>query len=489
MMQAQERIEVDSIIWLRSSTWFEFLAQRLDALQKSYKILYDMAPDNHGILAGLWAYLMQSVLFTPTMVNPYVNQSLAQLQFKKVVDRFGMFFLHDLNLRRKSILKGVLEVDELAVRRILGAPLTKRRAKPEMPKMSAETGFPLGQAPPWEEVKQIIAAEPWKMIKKWTWPEDLEETVSGDPEQMARQAGRLFMLFTIQTWSSLQPAWLNGRDPIIATTARDALSLWTLQGMYRRIKECSFLACNAGLDGAIPGKREERFENRLELYFPEPENQRQVIGSYRAMKTKPGYLGEYWEMVEHSLLEEEREELKEWLRKLLGCCQCLPASTKSQIWSSQGDGLKVVTNPTYYRLNSVGKLGRKRQRKRKMIHFGVRDLKVRILEQSGHNSKVAKAAVRVQSRAEKAWRSGKAKNKRKPPMRKRGEEGPEMEMENDDMEVIRGEQTETVVQVMKDIAAESEEDGTDDIESEEDDTDDMESESTQEEGVDENEDE
>jgi len=49
-----------------------------------------------------------------------------------------------------------------------------------------------------------------------------------------------------------------------------------------------------------------------------------------------------------------------------------------------------------------------------MIHFGVRDLKVQILEQSGHNSKVAKAAVTVWSRAEKAWGQERLRTKENP---------------------------------------------------------------------------
>ncbi|KAG6846775.1 hypothetical protein H0H93_011953, partial [Arthromyces matolae] len=75
------------ILWIRSSTWFEFLARRLGELTQIQELIFEAQLPNHGILSGLMSYLMQSVVSTPTMVNSYVRESLALLNFKASADR------------------------------------------------------------------------------------------------------------------------------------------------------------------------------------------------------------------------------------------------------------------------------------------------------------------------------------------------------------------------------------------------------------------
>jgi hypothetical protein len=420
-VQARNRINDGSILWLPSEIWFQFLAGRLDALRRSYEIIYHKEPENHGVLAGLWTYLMQSVMFTPTMVHSYVTNSLAMLRFKQRVDRFGMFFLHDLNLEKRSILKEVMQADDLEVRRTLGISKRKQRIRPRLPPPSPMTSmevaeFPLGRTPSWVQIKNAIADKPWEMMRPWIWSEELEETVSGDPESMARLAGKLFVLFTVHMWTTGHPSLLKERDPVMATTAREALSAWTVGALDRRTKGCVFLACNAGLPGAIPGTREEIFQDRVDCYFPR--TRQTMRGQWQGMAIQPGYLGEYWETVGEGLLEEEQEEVRDWLGRLLAHCQCLPVSTHSDPWKVKRDGgLMVTTNPRYYKLGSVGSAGSRRIQERRQIHMGVKAQQRRILEISGYNPHVAKAAVRLQGRLKKDRRSGKAKNKRQPPLR------------------------------------------------------------------------
>lgn len=443
--QARGQIKSRSILWLPSKTWFEFLARRLEALQQSYKELCRKKAKNHGILTGLWAYLMQSVMFTPTMVNPYVTKSLALLRFRTMVDRFGMFFLHDLNLKQKNVLEGVMEVDDLAVMRLLGASEKKTigRGKRTMPKTSMDDGYPLGKRPSWAQVKECITTQPWTMMQTWRWPEELEETVSGAPGSTARLAGEMFALFTTHMWTVLNTNWLTDREAMKVGTAREALSLWTLSSMDGRIRKCVFTACNGGLTGAIPGKRDEKFEDRVGLYFPEQRSE--VKRPWKTMAQRPGYLGEFWNKVSEALPEEKQEDVRRWLRELLKYCQCLPASTHSHPWRAKGDGLLVVTNPIYYKLESVGASGSRRMGGRLPVYLGARAQKVRMLELQGYNTGVAKAAVRVAQGWEKRWRSGKAKNKRKPPQRK-GKEMVECRIEDDGHELFGDERLEEIME-------------------------------------------
>src|SRR5277367_5481516 len=103
------------ILWIPSHIWFNFLSKRMQSIYQVQHQLYTTHPPNYGILMGLLTYLLQSILFTPQTVSSYVNESLALLQFHQVVDRFGMFFLHDLNLNQRICLPPVLRKDDLGV--------------------------------------------------------------------------------------------------------------------------------------------------------------------------------------------------------------------------------------------------------------------------------------------------------------------------------------------------------------------------------------
>ena len=112
----------DAFIWLPAQTWFEFVWRRLDAIGQCQMQLYQRQKPaaNYGIMSGIFAFLMQSVLFTPAIVRGYVQESLTQLNFKAMVNRFGIFFLHDLDMSKELCLPEVVEVDDVNILRTLG---------------------------------------------------------------------------------------------------------------------------------------------------------------------------------------------------------------------------------------------------------------------------------------------------------------------------------------------------------------------------------
>src|SRR5215510_5268071 len=88
--QVDESMLSQPILWLPSHIWFNFLAQRIAAIRHVQHHLYAVNPPNYGIMTGLLNYLLQSVLYTPTNISSYINESLALLRYRQVVDRFGM---------------------------------------------------------------------------------------------------------------------------------------------------------------------------------------------------------------------------------------------------------------------------------------------------------------------------------------------------------------------------------------------------------------
>ena len=91
-----EFLDTNPILWISSSVWFSFLSRRLKIIYEAHRKLWVKPPPNYGIISGLYAFLMQSVIFTPPRVNSYIRDTLAGLNYKQNCDRFGMFFL-DLN--------------------------------------------------------------------------------------------------------------------------------------------------------------------------------------------------------------------------------------------------------------------------------------------------------------------------------------------------------------------------------------------------------
>ena len=119
------------MLWIPSELWFSFLIRRLEGLNNVHATIYRLQPPNYGVISGLFAYLMQSVIFTPPVVNAYVRESLAALQYRGHCDRFGMFFLDTLNLGDRScMIDGILNKDDDEVKHILG-PLLKKPRYPE----------------------------------------------------------------------------------------------------------------------------------------------------------------------------------------------------------------------------------------------------------------------------------------------------------------------------------------------------------------------
>lgn len=161
------------ILWLPSSIWFQFLYRRLKKLSDIHERLYQRRehPPNYGILTGLFAFLMQSILFTPPQTDPYVTESLNLLCFREVVERFGLFFLHDLDLSLNHCLPEILRMDDADVYRSLkiSTHRTKRLQLQHLqPHPQIEVNpdeHPIGPTPTWKQLENALQKQPWNILK------------------------------------------------------------------------------------------------------------------------------------------------------------------------------------------------------------------------------------------------------------------------------------------------------------------------------------
>ena len=122
-------------------------------------------------------------------------------------------------------------------------------------------------------------------------------------------------------------------------------------------------------------------------------------------------------------MEKEKEELNSSLCMLLSRCQCLPISERglgkrSAVWNIRGDVVQVLTNPLFYKLETIGGGGWKPAKTRRApTHQPAKKLQIALLEHSGLTSQAAKRAVNW-SRSVNRRRSTKSRNRRMPPSQK-----------------------------------------------------------------------
>jgi hypothetical protein len=402
------------MIWIPSSVWFSFLAKRLRALRDTQVLLESREITNYGIMTGILTYMMQSVIFTPPVVSSFVRESLALLYFKQVVDRFGMFFLHNLDLSRSNCLPEVLDRDDADILKTLGARV-RRKKKIALPSLEVDPDeFPIGRTPTWREVEKCIKERPWALMRAWVWSPHWENDIG-------ESAAKLFQLFSTHIWASLNDNWRAVHSLSISpVSVREAVECWTLKEVYLNFKTITFVPCNAGLQGRISGRKVKSFADRLTLYFP-PSTET-LSGVWKIFGEEPGYIAEYRKIVD-SLMEEEKEALDSSLRVLLAQCQCLPISERglgkrSAVWNVRGDVVQVLTNPLFYKLETIGGGGWKPAKTRRApTHQPPKKLQIALLEHSGVTSQAAKRAVNW-SRSVNRRRSTKSRNRRIPPSQK-----------------------------------------------------------------------
>src|ERR1700678_2413347 len=397
-----------------------------------------MQPPNYGVISGLFAYLMQSVIFTPPRVNAYVRESLAALQYKRHCDTFGMFFLNTLDLNNPaSLIHEILPEDDASVHRILG-PLVR---KPRMPIASRDVEeedliqYPIGETPTWKQISRSLEANPTTLIRKWEGlPVALRRYGNVDEGSTKEVACNIFIEFTRQMWMVLHEQWrIEATFDIAPTTIQEALTNWTVDFMLQHCVNPVFLPCNTRVRHG-PGRHVPSFSERVKLYFP-LENEGALGKTWSGFAVEPGYIHQFREMMKDVI---HKEELARCLEDLLGHCQCLPDSERSKstnrVWHVHQKRMAILTNPDFYCIRAVGGKGTwtsnrlDKEQRAAPAHRGERERKILMLTAAGFSRETASKAVNAQRTARKrrqrdAGRSKKAKNKRVPPQRKKkGEE-------------------------------------------------------------------
>ena len=450
LVQVQEFIDSQPILWLPSDVWFNFLDRRLGVLADMQAQLYIRRPPNYGVLSGLFSYLMQSVMFTPPLVNTFVRESLAALEYKRHCESDGIFFLHTFDLTKEPCLEGVLLEDDSSIKRILGT-LKEPGVRWDRGQPDAEDDennpYPLGRTPTWAQITQSLQNNPFELMAKWSFPVELGHYAEAEEGSIEGRACEIFIKFTRGVWVVVNPQWMKSRSPeaqrINPTTIKEALECWSVDSICEKMENLRFRPCNSGFR-EVSGRPTLSFADRFRIYFPDEDEE--IPRLWQIFTEESGYLHQYHKVARH-LGTDDTRELNRCLGELLSHCQCLPDSalpdSRGNIWRVESQRMILLANPTHYLIHGVssakagrGKAG-SRPKRAPAAHRPPRDAMVQWLIQEGIEEERSARAVELKTRSLRAAekrkaqrRSTKKKKARKPPTKRNKDTSDSEDMES-----------------------------------------------------------
>ena len=425
-------MESRPVLWLPSTTWFDFLSRWVEEIQRTQIQLKHRNPPNLGIMTGILNHMLRCIVSTPIVYDFHVRESLALMEYRNVVEKAGMFFLQELELNFQPCLDSIQETDDCQVLGLMGLNAKVQRDRAlfsqhcRIPDGIDQTAtFPIGPNPTWSQLKKAIAANPVLLLKEWTLLPKLQN--------IAVVVARLFCKFTEQIWMMVDRTALKGIEPT-PTSLPDAMRCWTAASIDQTLLHTTFKACNTDLENnhathGRQGPRSTSFAGCMGVYFPPQEmsSPPRNDSQWSVFWGDVGYITAYHKLLEDQTLE-ERLYLNDTLETIFSHLQCLPASqkitkkSKGFIWKIMQGSFVLNTNPRFYKIESLSKESKKLSRTWTRQFF-VRQLKSRkVFEESlwrshGFHSIAGKTTDtnRQIRRARLQRLSTATKNKRKPP--------------------------------------------------------------------------
>lgn len=261
------------------------------------------------------------------------------------MERFGTFFIHDLDIQRGHHPELVQEDDN----RLLNQLKVKRRTRPLVPRIAA-----WGQDP--EDVESIT----WSQLND-ILDNHVDEFIHlynpGNLNILDENAIELFIKFTTDYWTGLSEQFMDFQQLPPITSLHEALQRWSVEFMRDNcLQSIEFKPCNNGMEGPISGQRVMSFTERRTWFFPLPVVKIKPNSAWEIFRSDGGYLHLYKQLLD-SCSSMGISSMHEALDVIFGFLLCLPLTGGRQsLWccSKQGKSrLKIIVNPRYYKIKRL----------------------------------------------------------------------------------------------------------------------------------------
>jgi hypothetical protein len=295
--------------------------------------------------------MIQHVGVTPIIKDADLGQHLVDLRFEAISERFGLFFLHNLDVTNGD-LPEIPEGDSKASLAKMGITAQKKKAKVGIPKSQTVQSQ---EALTWASLNsQLNHRDSTIRIREFVW----------DPLWLAYcVAEDIFCQFTHQYWMVNTPQTFRGLTEVPATL-EVAMELWSLNSIKERMNQHEFdtrlIPSADGLQNVPPKSRTQVFSRKRTAFFPEPDQAPNPRSHWTAFYNS-GYVMAYHRMIKKS--SDEGKALRDSLDGIFEHLQVLPHNPGrpddvKQLWRWEGQSLKLLLNSSYIQLTDR-KLGYK----------------------------------------------------------------------------------------------------------------------------------
>jgi hypothetical protein len=390
-------------------------------LKEAQNVLLNLAryrPSNFGISTGILMHMIRATCHSPIVKLKYLNDALRDVRFEEIMDDYGMFFLHDLDLEHHCIL-GIPSTDPVACKEAMSR--NGKGHKPLMvapPPSSGPSGlYPIGDSPAWAEIKAFIGRGAQTFMYAWVWDPDWDG--------VHEIAAQLFVRFSREYFVTLKDDALRADAPS-PTCLKEAMEAWAVVELSNTLVSCWFVASNHGLKGNFPGARSLSFRDHARMFFPTTPDH--ILNSAWSPFLQHGYIGRYLRELEKLDDDDDRQSLTDAIADIFGRLHCLPVivtptqRSKGRIWTTSHEGIHLLTNPMFYKLKRVGgpkadaRVAANRLQRVKASNAVINK---RLIQMNGGGAASAADAKRARKVARDRMKrlSTKSKNKRRPPDR------------------------------------------------------------------------
>lgn len=360
-------------------------------------------------------------MVTPSKIPSYVQSALLILHQSRVMERFGMFFVDDLDLDdMERINVNLGDQDGVEIKRDQKAALATRFPQKtyeprgiQLTEPHRTEEYPWGETILWRTLQKLLKQHPVDFLRPFDFHQvDIGLGTSDYVES-------LFNDFTRDTWLCIHESFVPAGVLPRPTRLKDSMEVWTCQNIAALLGgKCIFLPSTHDLQGAPKSKGSDpSFKALRTLFFPAPGQTLKENTVWAGYSKKDGYIQKYWDILQ--LFEDDRDgmdALHDGIDRIFEQLQCLPQSkANSNLWHATDGSVCFLTNPCYYRIKAISTTARKLKLGPQRPQVSMAELRKRL--------DPFNAVGKRQKRSLNRKRSIKHKNYRQPPKKRQRMDG------------------------------------------------------------------
>jgi hypothetical protein len=311
-------------------------------------------------------HLMQNVMATPSNIPSYIQSTLNTLQQRAVMGRFGMFFIDDLDpedMEGLTMNLGQRDCSEIVRehKRALATMLSRKKAKDKGVQLISSrisTEYPWGETISWSMLQRLCKQHPVDFLRPFSFE---KVDIGIRSTEIVEITADLFIAYTKDTWLCFHESFLPAGIRPKPSSLKEAMELWACQKILALLGgKSTFLPSTHGLEGAPKKKNSDvSFQELRLLFFPSKDKHFKPNTIWTGFTEPGGYIRRYWEVLEEKNdMPEVIDAIHESLDEIFGGLQCLPQCTADSIWHATDGLVCFLTNPIYYRIESINSMGR-----------------------------------------------------------------------------------------------------------------------------------